>query len=222
MKTAFLTLAVLGLVASSHAQLPPPFPRPGIEKVLENEHLIVWTGVLGVKGVPTALHHHERDLVGIFLDPGHVRTRLQDGTVREGGPFARGAVAFQPRGVTHVEEVLIDGTRAVGVELKLSTRAPVSPPVPMPEDDGRTLVDNEHVIVREYAWTPGVPVRQATHGVSAVVVGLESGEIAETRPDGTRLLETVRFGEARLAPGTLTRTTTAVQSTPRAIVVTVR
>ena len=49
MKTVFVAAAVLGLVQSSQPQLPPPFPRFGIEKVLENEHLVVWKGVLGVR-----------------------------------------------------------------------------------------------------------------------------------------------------------------------------
>lgn len=217
-----LAASVLALAFLTQPQLPPPFPRPGIEKLFENEHLIVWKGVLGVKGVPTAMHHHERDLVGIFLDAGQVRNTLQDGTVREGSPFIRGAVAFQPRGVTHIEEVLVDGTRAIGVEPKLRDRPPSAPSMATTSDDGRVVVDNEFVLVREYAWLPGVPVRQVFQGAKTVLVGLESGAIAETSPGGTGKPEQVVFGEAALAPGERARVTVAARGTPRMIAVTVR
>ena len=89
-------------------------------------------------------------------------------------------------------------------------------------DYGRVLVDNEQVLVREYVWSPGVPVRQASQGVSSVLIALESGEIAETRQGGNARPEAVVFGEVALTPGDLSRVTVATRGTPRVIVVTVR
>lgn len=221
MKTV-VVIAVFGLLSLAQPSLPPPFPRPGIEKAFENDYMVVWKGLLGLKGMPTVMHHHERDLVGVFLDPGQVRTMLQDGTMREGSPFVRGAVAFQARGVTHVEEVLVDGTRAVGVEPK-----PGSPPrrggaTAIPPDDGRVVVDNEYVTVREYVWTAGTSVRQALQGPRTVLVGLESGEISESSQGGSAAPVRVVFGEVSLAPAERMRVTTASRGTPRVISVTVK
>src|SRR5665811_576067 len=96
----FSSLALAGiLMCSLQSVYPPPFPRDGISKVFENDRIVVWQGILGVKGEPTRMHHHQWDLVGVFLDDGHVRNELPDGTVRDSKPFSRGSVVFQPKGV---------------------------------------------------------------------------------------------------------------------------
>ena len=221
MKTV-AAIAVLGLLPLAQPSLPPPFPRPGIEKAFENDYLIVWKGLLGLKGMPTAMHHHERDLVGVFLDPGQVRTMLQDGTAREGSPFVRGAAVFQPRGVTHIEEVLVDGTRAVGVEPKPGGPARPGASTTVPPDDGRVVIDNEYVVVREYVWAAGTPVRQVLRGARTVLVALESGEILESSPGGTPAPVRLVFGDVSLATAERTRVTVAARGTPRVITVTVK
>jgi hypothetical protein len=84
------------------------------------------------------------------------------------------------------------------------------------------LVDNEQVLVREYVWSPGMPVRQASQGVSTVMIALESGEIADSRQGGNPRPEAVVFGDVALASGNLSRVTVATRGTPRVIVVTLR
>jgi hypothetical protein len=110
----------------------------------------------------------------------------------------------------------------VGIEPKLSNRPRPAPNVATAPDDGRVLVDNEQVLVREYVWSPGMPVRQASQGVSTVMIALESGEIADSRQGGNPRPEAVVFGDVALASGNLSRVTVATRGTPRVIVVTLR
>lgn len=217
MHTLIASLAVLSLGAVALAQpaLPPPFPRPGIEKAFENDDLVVWKGVLGVKGVPTAMHRHELDLVGVFLDAGQVRNQQPDGTLVVGNPFPRGTTVFQARGVTHREEVLVDGTRAVGIEAKRPAKPSAHPAIT--PDDGRTLVDNDVVLIREYTWSPGVTVRQTALGANSVIVWLESGEIADARdgrPEVAGQHDAVVFGGVAIGSGWAARQTIATCGTP--------
>ena len=220
MKAAFVLAVALGLVYQAQAPLPPAFPRPGFEQLADNEFLVAWKGILGVKGIPTVLHQHNQDLVGVFLDPGQVQNTALDGTVRVGAAFVRGAVAFQPRGVSHTEEVLVDGTRAVGIEPKVRPR-PAAPGENL-ADDGRVILDNDSVLIREYAFSPGTPVRQVYPAARSVVVSLESGEIAEAQGERTGGKEAVVFGEVSLAAANVARQVVATRGTPKVIVVTVR
>src|SRR4051794_22831567 len=110
-------LALVGMALLAAQNYPPPFPREGVTKLFENDRVVVWAGTF-VKNRPTPMHEHTMDLVGVFLSDGKVNTTLLDGTTREGKPFGNGSVVFGPKGVIHVEESLVDGTRARGIELK--------------------------------------------------------------------------------------------------------
>ena len=138
---------------------PPPFPREGVTKVLENEHVVVWHGVFP-KNRPTAVHEHRLDLVGVFFSEGRVRATMLDGSVRDGKPFGPGHVVFQPLGVIHVEESLVEGTRAVGLELKEGSDAPLQgvpeelDPVTLAPHVYRILLNNKRVRVIESIERP--------------------------------------------------------------------
>jgi hypothetical protein len=96
---------------------PPPFPREGVTKLFENERVVVWTAAF-LKNRPTPLHEHTMDGIGVFLSEGQLRNRMLDGTVREGKPFGNGHVVLAQRGVIHIEESLVEGTKAILIELK--------------------------------------------------------------------------------------------------------
>ena len=110
-------VAVLAAVlAVQAAQLPPPFPRPGTTKLLENEVVDVWDVSWLKQKYP--LHTHRYDLVGVSYVEG-------DRIITQGSAPGRlvntKAWVFQTNraGVTHVEEGASDPPmRAVLIELK--------------------------------------------------------------------------------------------------------
>jgi hypothetical protein len=110
------TIAVTAMLVTQAAELPPPFPRPGTTKILENDAVAVWNVSWLKQKYP--LHTHRYDLVGISYAEG-------DRIITQGDAPGRlvhtNAWVFQTNraGVTHVEEGASDPPmRAVLIEIK--------------------------------------------------------------------------------------------------------
>jgi hypothetical protein len=110
-----VVLATAVLVTQATEQ-PPPFPRPGTTKLLENDAVAVWDVSWLKQKYP--LHTHRYDLIGISYAEG-------DRIITQGDAPGRlvptKAWVFQTNraGVTHVEEGASDPPmRAVLIEVK--------------------------------------------------------------------------------------------------------
>ena len=107
---------VTAILLVQAAALPPPFPRPGTTKLLENDAVAVWNVSWLKRKFP--LHTHRYDLVGIAYEEGDRIITQGDGP---GRLVPTKAWAFQTNraGVTHVEEGASDPPmRAVLIEVK--------------------------------------------------------------------------------------------------------
>jgi hypothetical protein len=109
-------LVMVALIAGQAPELPPPFPRPGTTKLLENDVVAVWDVAWLKQQYP--LHTHRYDLVGVSYAEG-------DRIITQGNKPGRlvntKAWVFQTNraNVTHVEEGASDPpTRGVLIELK--------------------------------------------------------------------------------------------------------
>ena len=109
-------IAVTAILVTQATELPPPFPRPGTTKILENDAIAVWNVSWLKQKYP--LHKHRYDLVGISYAEG-------DRIITQGDAPGRlvhtNAWVFQTNraGVTHVEEGASDPPmRAVLIEVK--------------------------------------------------------------------------------------------------------
>src|SRR3990170_5346953 len=124
-----MSVKTLGFVLLLAAQsYPPPFPRDGATKVLENESVVVWD-VTWAKGKPTPMHEHVVDVVGVTLVPGTVRVTLPDGSTRESERDTAGAVSAGGKGLIHMEEGTSDvPRRAILIELKEAKKDPIPAP----------------------------------------------------------------------------------------------
>ena len=109
-------LVLVAVVAGQSPELPPPFPRPGTTKLLENDAVAVWDVSWLKQQYP--LHTHRYDLVGVSYVEG-------DRIITQGNGPGRlvntKAWVFQTNraSVTHVEEGASDPPmRAVLIEVK--------------------------------------------------------------------------------------------------------
>lgn len=109
-------MVVTAILVTQPAELPPPFPRPGTTKLLDNDAVAVWDVSWLKQKYP--LHTHRYDLVGISYSEG-------DRIITQGDAPGRlvptRAWVFQTNraGVTHVEEGASDPPmRAVLIEVK--------------------------------------------------------------------------------------------------------
>ena len=109
-----VALLAMNLVAQT---LPPPFPRPGAQQLLDNDRVTVWD-VVWPKGQPTARHRHPYALAGVYLESGDRLITDADGSKRN-VTNAAGGVTFQLKGLTHIEEGTSDAPlHAIMIEMK--------------------------------------------------------------------------------------------------------
>jgi hypothetical protein len=108
-------LVLLTVIAGQAPEPPPPFPRPGTTRLLENDVVVVWDVSWLKQQYP--LHTHRYDLIGVSYAEGD-RIITQGGT---GRLVHTKAWVFQTNraGSTHVEEGASDPPmRAILIELK--------------------------------------------------------------------------------------------------------
>jgi quercetin dioxygenase-like cupin family protein len=164
--------SALLLTAVQAAQsYPPPFPRRGATRLLDNERVQVWN-VAWPKGQPTPLHRHPYAMTGQYYAPGDRMITAVDGSKRPVSTKA-GGIVWQLKGITHIEEGTSDPPlRAVMIELKQDapsgqTDASGTAP-PFTASGAMPLLDNERVTVWDY--TP--PPKPVTHRHAHDAVGV--------------------------------------------------
>ncbi len=109
-------IVITAMLAAQAAELPPPYPRPGTTKLLENDAVAVWD-VAWLK-MKYPLHHHRYDLVGISYAEGDRIITQGDGPGRL-VPTRPWVFQMARAGITHVEEGASDPPmRAVQIEVK--------------------------------------------------------------------------------------------------------
>jgi hypothetical protein len=170
--------ALLSLFLQAPPQnLPPAYPRTGATKILDNPHLQVWS-IAWLKGKPSPLHRHIYDLVGVYYEPGDRMIISPEGARRPVSTTA-GEIAFQRKGVTHIEEGISESPlRAVFIEMKdeqPSGRVVTSDDtVPTMGGIGaKRLLDNERVTVWKYSYGFGMDGPRHRHDRDTVVVWIQ-------------------------------------------------
>jgi hypothetical protein len=93
------------------------------------------------------------------------------------------------------------GQRTVVVELKDHALAPIANssgfPLAFPRPHVRKLLENDKVIVWDYAWRPKQPTPMHFHDKDALVVFEATGALQSTTPDGKSLVNEYEFGDIR-------------------------
>jgi hypothetical protein len=215
-------LAVVLLSLAASQSYPPPFPREGVTKVLENARVVAWR-VDWIRNKPTMMHEHKLDLVGVVLESGQTKITVPSGTVTTNPPTVRGAASFQTRGVIHIEEALLDKARNMTVELKdeqVPARPPnTSAPEGFPREGAKLVLENARVAVWDYTYVAGRVVPLHIHNRDAVVVPVDPGEIrVQFRNGETRTTKLVP-GEALFFSGADAHSEEVTVGTPRVIAI---
>ena len=150
-----LTLALLFFAQAQ--TYPPPWPRAGTTKLLENDRVIVWDVSWLRQAYPT--HRHVYDYAGIYYTNGD-RIIVSEQGVRSPTSSIAWDTFSLPRGITHSEEGASDQPlRGVFLEFKdPQPRGAVdlrtSPPA-FPGTSGRQLRDSDRVTIWELTPAQG-------------------------------------------------------------------
>ena len=83
---------------------PNAFPRPPVEKILENDRVIVWRYRWN-PGEPTPMHFHDKDVVVVYLEDTALKSTEPDGKsgVNE---YKSGDIRFNRRDRVHMARLL--------------------------------------------------------------------------------------------------------------------
>ena len=195
-----LLIAALGLLLF-HQELPPPYPRAGTTKMLENESVVVWNISWLRQSYPQ--HRHPYDMTGVYYTSGDRIIISPEGERRASHTDAWN-ITFQRTGLTHAEEgASEEPLRSVFIEMKQPPRGPLTAqagqtvfPVGMPSQ----RLDNDRVTVWEYGARTAATERSHRHLSEAVVVSFDP-----TGSPQARYVERGTVHETDVAPGT-TRT----------------
>lgn len=204
-------------------ELPHAFPREGAKQIFDNERVTIWD-VTWIKGKPSPMHRHKYDLVGVYLVGSPIKVTVPDGTGRE-SKVEEGFVLFQPKGVTHIEEGLVEENprHAILIDVKDHRAAPIPNtsglPNAFPREGAEKRLENERVVIWDYRWAPGRPTPMHFHDKDVVVVVMEGGELESTTPDGKSRVSRVYYGEASFTPGNRAHSEKLVSGNARAILV---
>lgn len=165
-------IVVTAVLATQAAELPPPFPRPGTTKLLENDAVAVWDVSWLKQKYP--LHTHRYDLIGISYAQGD---RIITQGDAPGRLVSTRAWVFQTNraGVTHVEEGAGDPPmRAVLIEVKS----------PAPRERGKEPTDGLRQVAGVPAWENNRAAAWLVSGGSSAATHRHVGDAVELIFDG--------------------------------------
>jgi hypothetical protein len=101
---------------ANNSGYPNAFPRPRIEKLLENDRVVVWRYRWN-PGEPTPMHYHDKDLVVTYLeDMALTSTTLDGNSVSNHHDFAD--TRYSQRDRVHTETLISQSGSAIITELK--------------------------------------------------------------------------------------------------------
>jgi hypothetical protein len=95
---------------------PNAFPRPRVEKLLENDKVIVWKYRWN-PGEPTPMHFHDKDVVVVFGEDMILKSTVPSGEATT-NHFKAGEIRFNKRDRVHTETLMNNSGSAMITELK--------------------------------------------------------------------------------------------------------
>jgi hypothetical protein len=172
----FTVLICTYALSAQPADYPHAFPRQGAKIVLDNAQGTVWE-VVWPQNVPTAMHRHRFDYMGVELEDAQVRVTTVDGQSHVASP-KRDSAWFLPRNTTHIEEGLTTNPTRHAVIIDIKDDAPVSGNCgsPVAPDGAKSIADNARAAIWDYTWPAAATA--ATCRRSAFIVFTSGGEIS--------------------------------------------
>jgi hypothetical protein len=114
------------------------------------------------------------------------------------------------------------GVRTVIIELKDHALPPLANttgyPLAFPRPHVRKLLENDKVVVWDYAWRPREPTPMHFHDKDALVVFEADGPLQSTTPDGKSTVNDYHFGDIRFNGRDRTHTELLIRGTQHAVI----
>jgi hypothetical protein len=167
--------------------LVPALPRPGAALILENNRGKAWD-VLYPPGLPTGMHRHPSDFVGVELAEAYLKVTTPDGKSRA-NPIKRGTMYMLPKGLTHEEEGVIGHPQrnTILIELKDSPQHDYpnksKAPAGFTYGGARQVADNPRVTLWDATWKPNAATPAFFQSKDMFIVPIDGGTLKVSSPD---------------------------------------
>ena len=223
--TALAAIAALPLQAQNAPpyKLVPALPRPGATRIMDNDRGTVWD-VIYPPGMPTGMHRHPVDFVGVELVETLLKVTTPDGKVRI-NPIHRGEIYMLPQGLTHIEEGVIGHPQRNSILIELKDAGPHSyqnnsqAPDGFAADGAKKVTDNARVILWDTSWPAGAPGKPFFQSHDMFLVPMDVGTLSIASPDEPTKTLPLANGQVVFLPGGHTRTIQSTDGTLRMAVV---
>ena len=212
MKKRVVVLAAILFASPVFAQemkLVSALPRPGATEILDNARGRVWD-VIYPPGMPTGMHRHPTDFVGVELVDTMLKVTTPDGKVST-NPIHRGNIYMLRQGLTHIEENVVGQPQRNSILIELKGERPDGRQAAPGFSAGKKVTDNERVMLWDANWAAGQPAQPfaQTHDIFLVPIDagvLEisgSGEATRTLPLSSGMVVFLPAGAQRSIRSTL-------------------
>jgi quercetin dioxygenase-like cupin family protein len=211
----------LAVTSVAFAEISNSASAAGDEVKLDNERVTVSDITLS-PGKPQSLEGHNHDFVTMYLIGGKFRVTDMVGHSHVVAHSA-GDATFTPLGSEKLEEVVSEQpARIFIVDLK---EYPASQATntskyadAFPRPGSTKVLENDHVVVWNYSWAPGVPTPMHYHFREVVVVYREDGSLKSTSLNGEVVVNNYTFGMVRFNRADRTHTEELVKGKESAII----
>jgi len=219
MKKRIILAAILfaSPVFAQEMKLVPALPRPGATEILDNARGRVWD-VIYPPGMPTGMHRHPTDFVGVELVDTMLKVTTPDGKVST-NPIKRGSIYMLRQGLTHIEENVVGQPQRNSILIELKGERPDGKPVAPGFTAGKKVADNERLMLWDANWNAGQPAQPFAQTHDIFLVPIDAGVLEITAPgEATRTLP-LSGGMVVFLPANTQRSIRSTQGIVRAGVV---
>jgi hypothetical protein len=225
-----LTLLLVAAIPALGQTLVPRLPVSDAKQLIDNERVTVWDVTVPRERALTMIERHPNDMIGIDLVDARFSVGFSDatGTTTIRGAARAGQVFFSKGETGNATERFLASNgdtlrRLILIELKNTRVEPLKNasgfPNAFPRDRAERLLENDRVIIWDYAWELGKATPMHFHTLDTVTVAMENGEVRSTTADGKSTVNTNTFGLARFNPRARTHTEELIKGAARAIIV---
>ncbi len=207
-----LYLSLLALLSGLLAPVPQRERPSGNDEltldsarpIIDNPRATVWD-LSWTKGVPAGMDRTSTNALWISVAP-------TPGTVVYWPKGAERRASQSSGAPAHMVVVDIKDAPAGVLENKSGF------PNAFPRPGSKKILENEHVVVWDYTWTPGQPTAMHFHDKDALVVYLKKGAVKSTTPDGKSDVTARTVGMTVFNARARVHTETLVEGESRAII----
>jgi hypothetical protein len=191
-------------------KLVSALPRPGATQILDNDRGTVWD-VIYPPGMPTGMHRHRVDFVGVELIETLLKVTTPDGKERL-NPIHRGEIYMLPQGLTHIEEGVIGHPQRNSILIELKDAGPHDyknnggAPDGFAAEGAKKTADNNRVILWDATFAQGAQGKSFFQSHDMFLVPEEPGVLTITSTDEPVKTLPVANGQVVFLTGGHTRT----------------